>query len=48
MIFINDIPSFRDPDSFKLIVDDITNRIVSEVTSAVQQATSTSNYSYGA
>lgn len=30
------------------LVDDITNRIVSEITSAVQQATSTSNYSYGA
>ena len=27
MIYINDIPSFRDPDSFKLIVDDRVSKI---------------------
>ena len=27
MIFINDIPSFRDPDSFKLIVDDRISKV---------------------
>lgn len=32
----------------KSLVDDITSQIVSEITSAVRQATSQSNYSYGA
>ena len=27
MIYINDIPSFRDPESFKLIVDDRVTKI---------------------
>lgn len=37
-----------DNEMKRSLVDDITNRIVSEITSAVQQATSRSSYGYGA